>query len=145
MSEGAASDRRTLHDIATDGPTLAEMSPGRQGIAMVRGGGVDNHVADRVIEELAGRWPAIVVRTAWDESVYPTVPAIPLYPGRLLPAPDVSHCVWQPVGTGSEAPAPGPILPRLRSGTLRRLLTGHLPRRSRWIAAWRPVWEMPWG
>lgn len=140
----ADSGRRTIHDMATDGPTLTEMSPGRQGVAMIRGGGVDLASADRIVEELAVRWPAVVVRRPAGASRYPTVPAIPLYPGRLLPAPDVSHCVWQPVGGGSDAPAPGLVLPRLRPGTMRRLLAGQLPKRSRWVGAWQRVWEMPW-
>lgn len=144
LDDGSGGGRRTLRDIVDDGPTLAEMSPTRRGVALIRGGGVDANATDRILGELSGRWPAIVIRRGLGAGTYPTVPAIPLYPGRLLPVGDVSHCVWQPVGTGSEAPAPGLVLPRLRPATLRRLLSGHLPRRSRWIAAWRPVWEMPW-
>lgn len=137
-------DRRTLRDIASDGPSLHEMSPGRPGVAMIRGGGIDLSAAVEIIEQLAARWPALVVRTNQRQQGFPTVPAVPLYPGTLLPASGVSHCVWQPVGNGADPPGPGPILPRLRPATVRRLLSGRLPRRSRWIAAWRQVWEMPW-
>jgi hypothetical protein len=137
-------DRRTLRDIVSDGPSLHEMSPGRQGVAMIRGGGIDHSAAVAIIEELAARWPALVVRTDEGQRLFPTVPAVPLYPGSLLPASRHAHCVWQPVGNGSDPPGPGPVLPRLRPATLRRLLSGRLPRRSRWIGAWGPVWEMPW-
>lgn len=135
---------RTLKAMAEDGPTRAELSPGRSGIAMIRGGGVDNQTAQELISELAGRWPALVVRVSDFEWPLPMVTAIPLYPGHLLPPPRVSHCVWQPVGTGATPPGPGPVLPRLAGGTIRRILSGGLPRSSRWVKAWAPIWEMPW-
>ena len=141
---GADSGERSLRHIVNDGPSLSEMSPGRRGVAFIRGGGIETATAIGVIEELSRRWPAVVARTPGSQNPFPTVPAVPLYPGRLFPVPDVSHCVWQPLGTGAQPPAPGPVLPRLRPGALRQLLSGHIPRRSRWIAAWRPVWEMPW-
>lgn len=141
---GAESGVRSLLDIVTDGPSLRELSPGRRGVALIRGGGIEPGTATDIIEELSLRWPAVVARTREGQCPFPTVPAIPLYPGRLFPVPDASHCVWQPLGIGAEPPAPGPVLPRLRSATLRQLLSGHIPRRSGWISAWRPIWGMPW-
>lgn len=136
--------RRTLRDIADDGPSLAELSPGRSGVAMIRAGGIDRSREIGVIQELAKRWPAVVIRVTAGDRAFPVVPAVPLFPGGLIPAPEAAHCVWQPVGAGSTPPGPGPVLPRLRPGALRRMLSGHLPRRSRWIDSWQPVWEMPW-
>ncbi len=134
---------RTLRDLLVDGPTLDELSPGRGGVAFLRGGGVEVGEATDLLDRLASRWPAVVLRVTGITSAYPTVPVIPLYPGSLLRSEETMG-VWQPVGQGSTPPGAGPVLPRLRPGALRRLLGGTLPRRSRWVLAWRQVWEMPW-
>lgn len=134
---------RTLADILADGPRLDELSPRRPGVALVSAGAVGVEDAAEVIGQLALRWPGIVVRRGNEPSPWPTVPVFPLYPGFLARTdPDVA--VWQPAGAVYEAPGPGPVLPRLRAGLARRLLTGQMPGRSRWIDAWRPVWELPW-
>ena len=135
---------RTLADLIADGPKLAELSPGRPGIAFLAGGNVDRAEGMDMLRQLADHWPAVVIRVPETDHSLATVPVIPLFPGMLAPTPRVSHGVWQPVGAGGEPPGPGPVLPRLRSGVARRMLSGQLPRRSRWIDAWRPVWEMPW-
>jgi hypothetical protein len=135
---------RTLGDLVADGPKLAELSPGRPGIAFLPGGNVDRAAGFDMLRQLAEHWPAIVVRVPDADLPFATVPVVPLFPGRLAPRVPVSHGVWQPVGAGSEPPGPGPVLPRLRSSLVRRLLSGHLPRRSRWLSAWQPIWEMPW-
>ena len=135
---------RTLADLVSDGPKLAELSPGRPGIAFLAGGNVDPVAGVDILRQLAGRWPAVVVRAPDTEIPFACVPVIPLFPGALAPTTPMSHGVWQPVGAGAEPPGPGPVLPRLRGGVVRKMLAGHLPRRTRWIAAWRPVWEMPW-
>ena len=137
--------RRSLRDMVEDGPTASELSPGRKGVAVIRGGGVTAEAAVGMVERLAHGWPAIVVRVSAPGWGFPVVPAMPVFPGHLLPSPEPAICVWQPVGGGSTPPGPGPVLPRLRPGTLRLLLAGRLPRSSGWIAAWRPIWEMPWG
>lgn len=134
---------RSLRDLGEDGPSLAELSPGRPGVAFLDGGGLAPPEAVEVLERLAGTWPALTVRVADGDWPFPVVPVIPLYPGRLLPVSE-ARGVWQPVGHGATAPGPGPVLPHLRAGHLRRLLSGQLPRKSRWIEAWRPIWEMPW-
>lgn len=137
---------RTLRDIAADGPSLAELSPGRRGVAMIRGGGLDVSELVPVIEALTGRWPAIVVRTSSGTWPFPEVPVVPLFPGVIHAVPATRHAgVWQPVRGGSEPPGPGPVLPWLRPGLVRRMLSARLPQRSRWVGAWAQVWEMPWG
>lgn len=137
-------NRRTLRDLVVDGPSLTELSPTRSGVALIRGGGVDLGAAFGLIDRMRAHWPAIVVRVVDGTCPFPVVPVYPLYPGRLLPVDAPGHCVWQPVGTGATPPGQGLVLPRLRPGALRQILSLHLPRRCRWIAAWSRVWEMPW-
>lgn len=136
---------RTLADLISDGPKLVELSPGRPGIAFLPGGNADAAAGYEMVRQLAGHWPAVVIRAPHAEIPFATVPVIPLYPGRLAPRTEAALGVWQPVGAASEPPGgPGPVLPRLRGGAVRRMLSGHLPRKSKWVAAWRPIWEMPW-
>ena len=137
-----ASDR-TLANLIGEGPRLDELSPGRQGVAVLAGGPIQMVDAVPIIEQLAARWPAVVVRVSGDEWPGSTVPVEPLYPGWLAP-PDRGAAVWQPVTPGSRPPGPGPILPRLRARTTHQLLGGQMPLRSRWISAWRQVWSLPW-
>lgn len=134
---------RNLGSLLVDGPRLDELSPGRRGVALLAGGGVEMAEAERAIADLTARWPALVVRSDRGSWVGPSVPVVPLYPGLLSPT-DERSAVWQPAGSADKPPGPGPVLPRLRPGLTRRLLAGQLPRRSRWMAAWRDVWDMPW-
>ena len=139
-----AAGTRTLADIVAEGPKLSELSPARTGIALLAGGRVTPESAFEFIDQLGRNWPALVVRLPEPTRAVASVPVFPLYPGKLAPEPPPTPGVWQPVGGGSDPPGPGPVMPSLRAGTVRRLLTGQLPRRSRWVSAWRPVWEMPW-
>ncbi len=134
---------RTLADLIEDGPTRAELSPGRSGVAVLSGHTLDPAPAMIAIEELAASWPAIVLRCRPGQMPVRTVPVRPLFPGYFL-TPDETPSVWQPVGTRARPPGPGPVLPRLSASLVRRLLSGRLPGRSRWVASWRPVWDMPW-
>ena len=134
---------RTLADLIEDGPTRSELSPGRSGVALLSGHTVEPELAVSAIEELSAAWPAVVLRCRAGQLAVPTVPVRPLFPGYLLAA-DETPAVWQPVGAGIRPPGPGPVLPRLSSSLARRLLAGRLPVRSRWVASWRRVWEMPW-
>jgi hypothetical protein len=120
---------RTLQSLDAEGPTMAELSPGRPGVAMLAGGGVDVELVGELVERLSASWPAIVVRVVGPSGRFPMVPFHPLYPGFLIPVPDLPRCVWQPVGTGASPPGAGFVLPR---------------QRSRWVNAWAAVWEMPW-
>jgi hypothetical protein len=135
---------RSLADLVSEGPALAELSPGRSGIAYLPGGEVDLAVAISLTEQFLRHWPAVVIRVPSTGHPFATVPVIPLFPGRFSPVPVPARGVWQPVSGGAAPPGPGPVLPRLRAGLVRRLLAGQLPRHSRWMMAWRPVWEMPW-
>lgn len=135
---------RTLAGLAADGPSATDLSPGRPGVAFMSGGVIDRDDASAMIAKLARHWPAIVIRVSDDDLPFAIVPVIPLFPGRFTPVMVPSHGVWQPVGAGREPPGPGPVLPRLRAGLVRRVLAGQLPGRSRWVGAWASVWEMPW-
>lgn len=137
------STTRTLSDIAADGPRLEELSPGRPGVALIAAGPIGVEDAEGVIAQLALRWPAVVVRVGTGSWPGPTVPVVPIFPG-LLAQTRAETAVWQPVGAYHDPPGPGPLLPRLRSGLARRLLAGQMPGRTRWVRAWRPVWELPW-
>lgn len=141
---GAHGSVRTLADLISEGPKLSELSPARQGIAMLPGGRVSSSEAVDIIDQLAVHWPALVVRLDGPDPGFVSVPVIPLFPGKLAPRPEPRPGVWQPVAGGSDPPGPGPVLPRLRPGTLRRILSGQRPRNNRWVMAWRPIWEMPW-
>jgi len=134
---------RTLADIAEDGPELGELSPGRSGVALLTCGPL--HVVESVpvVEALAPNWPAVVVRCQSGQWPGPTVPVRALLPGLLQPA-GQGPAVWQPLAPGVRPSGPGPILPRLRSALVRRLLAGRVDHRSRWVRAWEPVWAMPW-
>jgi hypothetical protein len=134
---------RTLADIAAEGPSLEELSPGRAGVALLACGPLDSAGAMAAIEGLASHWPAIVVRCRPGEWEGPTVPVRPLLPGLLL-AREPSPAVWQPVTAGVRPSGPGPVLPRLRGSLARRLLSGRAAGRTRWVRAWTPVWGMPW-
>lgn len=135
---------RTLADVATEGPRLTEVSPGRRGVAVLRSGMLPVVDAASVVEALAAHWPGVVVcldAREWPKAI---VPLRPLYPGWLAPT-TTETSVWQKVPGGSSPTGPGPVLPLLRAGATRRMLAGGLPPPGAWLRAWRQVWEMPWG
>jgi len=134
---------RTLSDLAFEGPSLAELSPGRSGVALMASGPITVEDTQPVIEALAVHWPAVVVRCHPGQWEGPTVPVRPLFPG-LLHSVEQSPAVWQPLATGARPTGPGPVLPRLRGLLVRRMLAGRSADRARWVRAWAPVWGMPW-
>jgi hypothetical protein len=134
---------RTLSDIVADGPALAELSPGRSGVAVLPSGPLDTSEAEEAIRALASHWPAVVVRGRRGQWPGPMVPVRALLPG-LLQAREESPAVWQPVAAGVRPSGPGPVLPRLRASLARRMLSGHEARTARWVHAWTPVWGLPW-
>jgi hypothetical protein len=134
---------RTLSDLAVEGPSLAELSPGRSGVALLASGPIGVEETRSVIEALAVNWPAVVVRCHPGQWAGPTVPVRPLFPG-LLQSVEQSPAVWQPLAAGVRPSGPGPVLPRLRGSLVRRMLSGRSAHRARWVRAWAPVWGMPW-
>ncbi len=134
---------RSLADILSEGPRLDELSPGRAGVALIPAGPIGADETARVVEDLARRWPAIVVRAKNGTWPGPTVPVVPIYPGLLAPS-HQGAAVWQPTVPLAVPPGPGPVLPLLRPGLTRRLLNGQMPPKGRWVSSWREVWELPW-
>ncbi len=137
------SRNRSLADLDADGPRLEELSPGRQGIAVLAGGPVDRDRAAQLVFDLAERWPVVVVRVSSPPFASPCVPLVPLYPGRLSPSGD-EPAAWQPVGPVRSAPGPGPVLPPLPSRLTRQVLAARHPRHCRWTKAVARLWDLPW-
>jgi hypothetical protein len=139
----ALSGGRTLSDLAADGPSASELSPGRSGVALMSSGPIDPLEASPLIDTLAQGWPALVIRCPAGVWSGAQIPVRPLLPGLLRPVED-SPAVWQPMAAGGRPSGPGPVLPRLSGSLVRRLLSGRSAARARWVRAWERVWEMPW-
>jgi len=134
---------RTLSDLAADGPSVSELSPGRSGVALLSSGPIEPIEASPLIDALAQGWPALVIRCPAGVWSGAKIPVRPLLPGLLRPVED-SPAVWQPMAAGGRPSGPGPVLPRLSGSLVRRLLSGRSAVRARWVRAWERVWEMPW-
>lgn len=135
--------RRTMADLAEDGPRRSELRPERSGVAILPNGGVSPGTGIEIAILLAETWPAVVVRVGADAVPFPVIPVRPLWPGFLAPVGE-RPAVWQRVPGGSAAPGPGPVLPPPGRSTISAVLGGRRPWRSRWVSAWREVWELPW-
>ena len=135
----------SLANLVADGPTRADLSPHRRGVAVVRNGGVDPQDAEVVLRALVEGWPAVVFRLpAGHIADGSALPILPLIPGSLLrrfPGP----AVYQRSAWRVQVPPGAVVLPRPDSGTLNTLLSGRTPHPAdRWIRAWRRVWRNAW-
>ncbi len=139
-----ALEGRTLSDLASEGPSLAELRPGRSGVALLGSGPITVDAALPLIEALSEAWPAVVIRCRQGQWEGRNVPVRALLPG-FLRSTEQEPAVWQPVGARVRPPGPGPVLPRLTGSLVRRLLGGRTALRARWVRAWDNVWSMPWG
>lgn len=133
----------SLAELVADGPRRADLEPARPGVAVIRNGGVEPARAIDLVDTLARGWPRVVVRVGASAVPYPWAPLRPLFPGLLAPT-DAAAAVWQSVGARVAAPGPGPVLPLVPRRVVLALLAGRAPARSRWVRAWRAVWELPW-
>lgn len=136
---------KSLADMVREGPTKADLDPGR-GIALLRNGGVSPGEAVEVAAALLDRWERVVLRLPPRPTPQTSVPLVPVrllvsgwYAGSNAPA------VWQSTPEWAPLPAPGVRLPVPERATVRALLRGQTPIRSRWVSAWRSVWRAPWG
>lgn len=134
----------SLAELVDQGPRLSDLRPTVRGVAVLRNGGIRAEEASDVVAALCQSWPNLVIRAPASNPLEysPTVPVVPLLPGmthRIERA-----AVYQQMGWHEPAPGPALTLPTPARGVARALLEGRLPRRSRWIAAWRAVWELPW-
>ncbi len=135
----------SLADLVDSGPRLSDLRPTRSGVAVLRNGGVALDDAAEVLAALVSGWPRVVFRLPGHGSPpdVPTVPVVPLLPGRLTRRHERA-AVYQQVGWHEQAPGPIVTLPTPSRGTVSALLEGRMPSRSRWVQAWRQVWELPW-
>ena len=135
----------SLASLVDDGPTRADLSPQRRGVAVVRNGGVDPHDAEVVLHALVDGWPAVVFRLPASHSADGSaIPVLPLVPGSLLRR-FAGPAVYQRSAWRIEVPPNTVVLPRPRSGTITALLSGRSPLPGdRWIRAWRRVWGNTW-
>ncbi len=137
----------TLAGLVADGPRRADLVPDREGMAVLRNGGVGAGDAGEVLAALIAAWPAVVLRLPPRPrpvgAPAPVVPVRPLLPAAVFPW-DGSAAVYQRTGWRLPAPGPGPQLPAPRAGTWAALLAGARPLPDRWLAAWLGVWRYPW-
>ena len=135
---------RTLADLVEDGPTRADLSPHRSGVAVLANGGIEPDAAAPVLDALVDGWPRVVFRLPPSPrpfsgtgvvTVRPLSPLLDLMPGPAV----YQRTLWR-----IEPPGPGIVLPRPGPATVRALAGGATPGPCRWIRAWRHVWEMPW-
>jgi hypothetical protein len=137
--------RRSLADLVSDGPTRAELTPGAQGMAVLRNGGVEWSDAVETVERLTASWSSITLRIGLADTglPWPVIPVVPLLPGFLTSV-DGRPAIWQASERGQVAPGPGPVLPPLGRRAIYQLLEMRSIPRGRWVRGWRQVWELPW-
>lgn len=135
---------RSLADLVEGEPTLDDLTP-RDGVAVLRNGGISPSRASDVVGSLIEAWDRVVLRLpARPRPVadFPVVPVRLLVPGWYSSTAESS--VWQATPAWAQLPAPGVRLPVPGRGTIAALLAGRRPLRSRWITAWRSIWKAQW-
>ena len=139
MFPGSAS----LAELVEGSPRRADLQPARRGTAVLRNGGIDLERSNSVVEALIEGWPAVVLRLGERTEAFAgaaTIHVHALLPGVLRP-PVEDLVVYQRTSLLGSPPGPGKLLPRPSRQVVGRLLTGRKPGPSRWISAWREVWE----
>ncbi len=135
----------SLAGLVDDGPRLDDLRPRRNGVAVLRNGGIGADAATDVVTALVDGWPNVVLRLPSDavDISLPLVPVVPLLPGGMTPR---CHraAVYQQLGWREEAPGPGLTMPTPPRAAAGALLEGRVPVRCRWIQAWKEVWSTPW-
>lgn len=139
----------SLADLVREGPRRADLAPSRRGVAVLSNGGVGPAEAAEVVAALAAGWERVVLRLpprpAPGGAGAPVVPVRLLLPGGMFPR-GHGPAVYQSTRSALRLPGPGVRLPLPSAATVLGLLQGRLPvAGDRWVRAWRPVWEGPWG
>jgi len=135
----------SLAELVKDGPRRADLRPSRRGVAVLRNGDIAAADAAEVIAALIAGWPNVVLRlpSAATEVSVPFVPVVPLLPGGMT-----KRChrpaAYQQIGWHEHAPGPELVIPTPSRNTVRAFLEGRMPTASRWVRAWRQVWETSW-
>lgn len=131
----------SLADLVAAGPRRADLEPLGSGVAVLRNGGIGWEAAGEVVAALQKGWPHVVIRHA--AAARPAVDSVAVVsdlPGALA-ARVAGPVVVQ--RTGWRGTGPGDVsLPRPSTHLIRLLLEGRLPGPSRWVRAWKPVWEL---
>jgi hypothetical protein len=131
----------SLAHLVESGPRLSDLRPTNRGVAVLRNGGIGEDDATEVLDALIAGWSNVVLRGLSERC--PVVPVIPLLPGGMT-EPTSRAAVYQQLGWHEKAPGPAVTLPTPSRSVVGALLEGRMPLRSRWIKAWRPVWDLPW-
>lgn len=124
--------RRTLADLAADGPSAAELRPSRPGVAVLPSGGVAADTARPVVDALVAHWPMVVLRVRDGGAIDvapvfgPGMPAAVLQPTGLVPVPAHRSAI---------------VLPHLPARVARALVQGRTVG-GRWVRAWQRVWTL---
>ena len=132
-----------LASLVRRGPTEAQLTPRRSGVAVLANGGVGVSEASDVIAALAQRWPNLVLRCAPDAAAsHFAVGIVPVLP-EPFSVPVEGDVVYQRTSFGGEAKSGAAVLPVPRPSTVRALLSGRMPaRRDRWIRSLGQIWKM---
>lgn len=132
---------RSLADLVADDPTEADLAP-RSGVSVLRNGGVAPGVGAEVVAALLDRWERVVLRLSPRSRPGGEVPVVTvrLLTGGWFQAEEPAS-VWQATTDLVPMPTDGIRLPVPEPATVRALLAGRRPGRSKWIAAWRAVWR----
>jgi hypothetical protein len=134
----------SVFDLIDRGPRLAELDPVPGRVALFANGGARSIEAWSLVEAMAERWPAVVVRIgAAAPAGVPCVPVIPLLPGPLH-FPNRGPALYQSVTAVDRLPGPGLRLPPLRRARIAALVGGRIEPRWRWVRAFQPAWSLPW-
>jgi hypothetical protein len=137
----------SLARLVAEEPRLSDLQPARQGVAVLRNGGIGPLDAERVVRALIDGWGRVVVRLAPRGAVRVSLPVVPvrlLLPGGLFDRRD-GPAVYQATPVPQRLPGPGIRLPAPARSTVAALLRGVAPPRwDRWVRAWRRVWEASW-
>jgi hypothetical protein len=133
----------SLRDLVARGPTRSQLEPTRSGPAVLRNGGVEPQDAEEVVTALVERWPNVVLRCAPEsEPGAGRMALLPLLPEPYTPV-LAGVTIYQQTHLSRRKPADGLVLPVPRSGTIKALLAGTVPRpRDRWISAFARVWDL---
>jgi len=131
----------TLADLVGRGPTLEELEPSGRGAAFLPNGGVAVEEAAEVVDALARRWPAVVLRCPpgepAPEGATTFLPLLPR-PFTLTARPPV---VYQRYAMSPSDAVEGRVLPPPSLRTVVGLLNHRSPPpRDRWIRSLRSIW-----
>ncbi len=135
--------RGDLASLVSRGPTEAELSPRKSGVAVLGNGGVSISDASEVIAAMAERWPHVVLRCA--PHIRPPDRAVPVIP--MLPDPfsmvASGAVVYQRTAFGGKAEPGTLVLPIPRPSVIKSLMSGSLPPgKDRWMRSLDDVWSM---